>query len=454
MTMRSKIISAISSPRLCFCAWVMLVFAWACPLASAAPPPAYATLFSFCTSLDPFSCPDGAYPQAGVVFDAAGNLYGTTDNGGPAGNGTVFKLTPPRSGVGNWTETILYIFCTGGYPCPDGANPMAGLIFDSAGALYGTTGSGGTDANCGTVFKLTPAARSGGPWTEHVLYSFGSQSGDGCGPRADLIFDSSGALYGTTENGGANDAGTVFKLIPPTTTGGNWTETVLYTFCPAGSPCDGSRPLAGLIVDKPGNLYGTTIEGGSSGAGIVFKLIRPASANGVWTPQVLYNFCRLQNCADGENPQAGLTFDAAGNLYGTTSLGGNGGGGTIFKLMPPASSGGSWTESVLYNFCTQQNCADGGLPLAGLTSDGAGNLYGTTAFGGVTSAVCDANQYCGTVFKLARNGTFSVLHSFTRTGNDGAAPLAGVVVGPGNALYGTTANGGSANFGTVFKLRP
>ena len=308
---------------------------------------------------------DGSYPYAGVIFDAAGNLYGTTDWGGTYGGGTVFELTPTAGG--GWTEKVLHSFGNGA----DAAFPYACLIFDAAGNLYGTTGGGGT-YGVGTVFELSPAA--GGGWTETVLHSFNGS--DGHGPEAGLIFDAAGKLYGTTAWGGTGTdclntgCGTVFKLTP--VAGGGWTETVLHSF----SNTDGALPFAGLIFDAAGNLYGTTQQGGSYGFGTVFELT--PTAGGGWTETVLFSFNGNWSGRDGGLPEAGLIFDAAGNLYGTTGAGGTYAYGTAFELTPTA--GGGWTETVLHSF--NNNGTDGESPLAGLIFDAAGNLYGTTGGGG------------------------------------------------------------------------
>ncbi len=394
-----------------------------------------------------FNGQDGRLPQAGLIFDAAGNLYGTTEGGGTGSNcgafgcGTVFELTPAAGG--GWTETVLYSF--GG--SPDGADPLAGLIFDAAGNLYGTTGAGGT-YDYGTVFELTPAA--GGGWTETVLHNFNYNVTDGYYPYAGLIFDAAGNLYGTTSQGGTYGYGwgTVFELTPAA--GGGWTEKVLHSF-PDYNGTDGTSPYAGLIFDAAGNLYGTTSQGGTYiFRGTVFELT-PAAGGG-WTETVLHSF---GNGADADSPQAGLIFDAAGNLYGTTVEGGTGsncifGCGTVFELTPAA--GGGWTEKVLYSF--NANGTDGYYPYAGLIFDAAGNLYGTTRYGG-TSSGC-APYGCGTVFELtpAAGGTWTetVLHNFGN-GTDGATPLAGLIFDAAGNLYGTTSSGGTYGYGTVFELQ-
>jgi uncharacterized repeat protein (TIGR03803 family) len=361
---------------------------------------------------------DGENPYAGLIFDAAGNLYGTTSDGGTSNSGTLFELTPAAGGT--WTEKVLHSFSGGA----DGTHPYAGLIFDAAGNLYGTTDLGGA-YGYGTVFELTPAA--GGTWTEKVLHNFNNDGTDGIEPLAPLIIDAAGNLYGTTYQGGAyNSYGTVFELTPAA--GGTWTEKVLHSF---GSGTDGLIPYGGLIFDAAGNLYGTTAYGGTNDLGTVFELT-PA-AGGTWTEKVLWSF---GNSTDGAYPWAGLIFDGAGNLYGTTSGGGTYGHGTMFELMPAA--GGTWTEQVLHNFGSG---TDGSLPQASLILDGAGNLYGTTNDGGSYGG--------GTVFRFNTQGEV-LLQSFS--GTDGANPYAGLILDAAGNLYGTTVAGGTSNQGTVFEI--
>jgi len=372
---------------------------------------------------------DGSYPEAALVADGAGNLYGTTSQGGSsncsAGCGTVFQLTPPTTQGAQWTETVLYRFAGGS----DGAAPASNLIFDAAGNLYGTTNGGGNVSSGGTVFQLTPPLAQGGAWTETVLYRFAGGR-DGKTPLAGLVFDQAGNLYGTTLFGGTANAGTVFELMPPATQGGAWTETVLHTF---GHGNDGLDPEAGLILDNAGALYGTTITG------TVFKLTPPA-----WTEKVLFSFTGGGN--NGSWPCA-LTA-RQGLLYGLTRLGGSQANtGIAFQLTPPAG-GGAWTESTLYSF-TGGN--DGGEPCGALVSDQAGNLYGTSSGNG--------QNIPGSAFQLTPPSTTggpwieTTLHTFGG-GNDGLSPLAGVVFGKGGALYGTTSGGGSYGRGTVFRVVP
>ncbi len=339
---------------------------------------------------------DGSIPYAGVIGDSAGNLYGTASQGGTPGHGVVYKL----DSAGH--QTVLYSF-TGG---ADGGDPLAGLVRDSAGNLYGTANAGGT-AGMGAVYKLDTTGQ------ETVLYSF-TGGADGRGPVAGVIRDSAGNLYGTTQLGGAANAGVVYKVD---TTG---KETVLYTFT---GGADGGDPLAGVIRDSAGNLYGTTFLGGASG--VVYKL-DPAG-----NETVLYSF---SGGSDGALPQAGVTRDSAGNLYGTTQNGGIANAGVVYKL---AVSG---QETVLYNFT---GGADGYQPFAGVILDSAGNLYGTTSAGGTVAA--------GVVYQVDTTGHETVLYGFTG-GADGSQPYAGVMHDAAGNLYGTTCAGGPANAGAVYKL--
>jgi len=311
---------------------------------------------------------DGTLPEPSLIFDRSGNLYGTTDLGGKYEYGTAFELSPKAGG--GWAETVLHSFNHNG---KDGTYPYAGLIVDANGNLYGTTWEGGKSSpecktGCGTVFELSPKTRGG--WTETILHSFNDK--DGVLPEASLIFDASGNLYGTTFLGGKDGAGTVFELSPKT--GGDWTETILHIF---GEGSDGVYPVTSLIFDASGNLYSTTFLGGNYGYGTVFEL-SPKTGGG-WTETILHNFNNGGN--GGYIPFAALILDASGNLYGATSAGGkygsNGAGGTVFELSP--KTGGGWTETVLHSF---GNGTDGNSPASALIFDSSGNLYGTTSGGG------------------------------------------------------------------------
>jgi len=388
---------------------------------------------------------DGVWPYAGLIFDKTGKLYGTTTSGGAYGVGTVFQLTPNSNH--QWTERILHSFQNNG---KDGYWPFGGLIFDANGNLYGTTTKGGK-SGYGTVFRLTPGAHHN--WTEKVLHNFAGGN-DGSKPYAGMTFDAAGNLYGTTYEGGGTGCnglgcGTVF-LLPPT-----GALEVLHSFQDNGS--DGTNPFAGVIVASAGNLYGTTVYGPTTtnfvGAGIVFEL--SPRANGRWTENVLYTFCSAFECADGNEPYASLIFDAAGTLYGTTIYGGaTGFDGNVFQLTPGAT--GQWTESVLYDFCASRyNCNDGIYPYSGMVFDVSGNLYGTTYAGTTSGSECDYDG-CGIVFELVPggNGTWTekVLYSFH--GEDGGLPYAGLIFDATGNLYGTTNGGGAYGNGTVFEVSP
>ncbi len=390
-------------------------------------------LYSFCSQTN---CTDGNGPSGGLISDAAGDLYGTTSSGGSYNYGTVFELTP--AGGGGWTEKVLYSFNNrdgGGYPA-------AGLIFDAAGNLYGTTAGGGT-YGYGTVFEFTRSLNAvGGGWTEKVLYSFNNNGTDASNPDTSLIIDAAGNLYGTTYFGGTYDQGTVFELTP--IAGGRWTEKVLHSFNDNGT--DGYEPQAGLILDAAGNLYGTTTVGGPYGGGTVFELTRSINAvGGGWTEKVLHSFNPYSG-TDGSYPLA-LIFDAAGDLYGTTYNGGTYNVGNVFELT---STEGGWTEQVLFSF----DFGDGGAPEAGLIFDTAGNLYGTTAVGGDIGG-CSLLG-CGTAFELTPEAgggwTEQVLHSFDNNGTDGYVPKPGLTLDAAGNLYGTTAYGGTYDAGTVFEI--
>jgi uncharacterized repeat protein (TIGR03803 family) len=369
----------------------------------------YSVLYSFTGGAD------GGNPWAPLIQDAAGNLYGTTQAGGSSGWGTVFKLDASA------TETVLYSF-TGG---TDGGFPLAGLVRDEAGNLYGTTFLGGDFAcSCGTVFKLDPTGKV------TVLYTFTGYPGDGAAPNAGMVRDRAGNLYGMTSSGGAYGDGIVFKLDT------NGRETLLYTFT---GGADGSFPLGDLILDAAGNLYGTTFYGGrgcAAGCGVVFRLNKAGKLT------LLHTFT---GTPDGQGPHGGLLRDAAGNLYGATSNGGAHSWGTVFKLDRTGK------ETILYSFT---GGTDGGRTRgSGLVRDPAGNLYGMTFSGG--SGSCPDHGYgagCGVVFKLDKAGKETVLHQFT--GADGSQPRASLLRDSAGNLYGATSHGGANGQGEVFKIAP
>ncbi len=303
---------------------------------------------------------DGAYPSGALVFDKAGNLYGTAVSGGSTtcgnGCGTVFKLAPGTGGT--WTFSVIYSF-TGG---SDGFAPAFGsLIRDSSGNLYGTAEMGGKGS--GTIFKLT---RTSTGWKEHTLYEFRGGSDAGY-PLAGLSWDASGNLYGATVRGGTDNAGAVFELKHLTT---GWKESVIYNFT---GGTDGAYPeYGGVTLNAAGDVYGTAAGGGKSGQGVVFVL-KPTS--GGWKENVLHSFTGVN---DGGQPFAGLTFDSAGNLYGATAYGANG-DGTVFELVHTTTG---WRTHTLHAFTG----TDGQYPYAGVVIDSKGKLYGTTNHGGNSNA--------------------------------------------------------------------
>ena len=401
--------------------------------------------------LHKFTGQDGQHPYAGLIFDAKGNLYGTTRDGGSKDFGTVFKLTPNADG--SWKETVLYSFCSV-TNCADGADPIAGLIFGATGSLYGTTAAG-QGGGSGVVFQLKPHAD--GSWTESVLHRFTGPP-DGLEPAAGLTFDTAGNLYGTTIYGGSGPdcgsfgCGVVFELTP--NADGSWNEKVVYSFCSLMACADGALAIAGLIFDTAGNLYGTTAFGGSSshctgspsGCGVAFRLTPQTSGN--WTESVLHSFTYS---TDGGDPEAGLTLDAAGSLYGTTifgaSLCGNVTCGVVFKLKP--TSDGSWTEGVLHSFKDHPAAQ----PHAAVIFDPTGNLYGTAANSLGVSGY-------GAVFRLGpKQGggwTYTVLHTFHD--QSVSFPHGGLVLDSAGNLYGTASDCDDGNNcfgnGVVFEVSP
>ncbi len=413
---------------------IFLTFLLAATLASQ---PAQAEKFKV---LHTFHGKDGAFPGGQLVRDAAGNFYGTTIFGGKGctlptkGCGTAFKLD--KTGKQVWVHT---------FNGSNGSTPYAGLLLKKGGNLYGTTNLGGDTQcytyGCGTVFKLDRAGK------ETLLYQFKGRLGDGSYPEALLIADSAGNLYGTTYMGGESDLGAVFKLD----TANN--ETILYNFKgPIGGGGDGAYPVAGVISDAAGNLYGGTGAGGTDGKGAVFEVDRAGNET------LLYSF---SGGLDGAGPAEVLLTGSAGNLYGTTQDGGYAVCGyycgSVYELSPQ----GGWRETTLYTFCSLTNCEDGEEPMTGpLVRDKHGNLYGTTYVGG--RYTCSTNGLgCGVVFKLDSSGKETVIYNFTG-GTDGAFPIAGLTMDSVGNLYGTASQGGDLKCpqgngqgcGTVFEITP
>jgi uncharacterized repeat protein (TIGR03803 family) len=388
------------------------------------------------TVLHSLKTKEGASPLLGVIFDSSGNLYGVAGEEGGSGSGSVFELSPSGS---SWTEKTLHSFNGGS----DGSTPVGTLVFDKSGNLYGTTKLGGSHG-VGVVYELT---KSGSTWSEKVLHNFGGGK-DGEYPTGNLVFDSTGNLYGTTEGGGShgngeeNVGGTAFKVTPKSGTAS--TETVIHSF---GGSGDGISPRASLIFDSAGNLYGTTFSGGTQASGTVFEL--SPKSGGSWTESILHNFNPVLNfgSTDGASPAAGLVFDSAGNLYGTTVAGGDGGGGVAFKLSP---SGTTWSETVLFPFF--HTFYSPSYPYSGLIFDKAGDLYGATLQGNQA-----AFSFQGTVFELTptSSGYWNSITLYSFDGTHGSAPAIGsLVFDTSGNLYGATQAGGANKNGTVFEITP
>ncbi|HEX8817620.1 MAG TPA: choice-of-anchor tandem repeat GloVer-containing protein [Terriglobales bacterium] len=371
------------------------VFAAKSAAAESETTPAFTLLYSFQGA-------SGENPLAGVVMDSSGTLYGTTSEGGANGDGAVFTI------AADGTESLLYSFKGGA----DGSFPLAPLTFDSSGNIYGTTTLGGK-YGYGTVFKL---ASNG---DKSLVYSFGAGNHDGRYPSAGVLLDKQGTIFGTTQDGGGYGCGTVFKIDA------NGKESIMHNFkgVGPGHPADGAYPIAGLIRDHHGNLYGTTELGGASNDGTVFKI------DSTGRESLLLS---LDGKSGGGYPFGGVVMDAQGNLYGTAAYGGDGIGVT-FELSPAGK------ETPLHTF---QGGDDGDYPSSGLAIDKHGNLYGTTEFGGLGGA--------GVLYKITTAGKFFVQHHFD--GSDGGDLLTSPFADDNGNVYGTATEGGANGQGSVFKL--
>ena len=380
---------------------------------------------------------DGYYPNAGLTLNGTSNLFGG------AGDNAIFHLR--QSGTG-WIFSPIYDFNG-----TDGDFLSGRLTFGPDGALYGASGAGGIPdcgdgAGCGLIFSLRPTRTicrtDSCPWSQTVLYQFNPLNlpNDGYGPTGGLVFDSAGNIYGTTAQGGRYSGGSAFMLAPSR---GRWNETNLYDF---RQGANGTAPNGNLVVDRSGNVIGTTSYGGANdcfgvGCGIVFELTHNS---GGWTETILHTFT---DGADGARPFGGLISDAAGNLYGTATMGGVNGGGTVYELTP---SNGGYGFQVLYSFSGNNQ---GGGPGGILAFDSVGNLYGSTGVGGIF--------HQGTIFKLTPGGgswTLTDLHDFTG-GLGGSAPSDGPVLDPSGNLYGTATFGGTGGncpggCGVVWQITP
>jgi len=376
---------------------------------------------------------DGGFPFDQLVLDPAGNLYGVTGSGGSitecygSGCGAVFELMPRD---GRWAQTVLYSIPASASPYPD---PNGPLVRDSSGSLFGVIAYAGDPVcQCGEIYELT---RSAGVWTETDLHNFVGGASDGQYVNQGLVRDSAGNFYGSTGGGGNQDCGcgTVFEFSPGPD--GAWTETLIYQFTGAR---DGGYPSGPMAIDAQGNLYGITQSGGVYGYGTAYKL---ALSNGTWTETTLFDFT-IDASGGSVSQISGLAVDAAGDLFAAAPYAGGNQVGILYELKPTA---GYSNYSVVHTFT---GASDGGYPFGGLTTDKAGNVYGTTIYGGTY-------EY-GTVYKFVpgKGGRWNetVLHSFTN-GSDGSYPE-GVILDSSGNLYGTSAEGGANNNGIVFEITP
>lgn len=410
------------------------------------------TLHDFCHEEN---CTDGINPNASLVMDGLGNLYGATPQGGDTNSGVVFELSP-NPGHPTWKYKRLYSFCDNF--CSDSFSGASRLIIDADGNLYGTRQIGGS-ANAGYVYELVHNANRT-HWTLKIIHEFCSfaECADGMMPSSGLTYlgasagapyDGVSPLYGRTpyggntlDNQGIPGYGVAYELVR---TGNKWKESVLHTFCSqGGSQCTdgGTSYRAGLLVDGSGNLYGTTAGGGANSGGLVFEL-NPGDAGAEWPQTILYNFCAQENCADGSGPDSDLIMDAGGSLYGTSN-GGTHQLGTIFKIAP---NGANSVETVLYNFCSKAGCADGGGPAGGVTMDAKGSLFGLTTYGGRVDS--------GVLYRL-KGSTFNTLHRFCTAAycRDGFTPVGDVVLdAAGNPIF-EAQQGGRGSKGGVFQFTP
>ena len=423
--------------------------------------------------LHTFNLATAGDPVSGLATDANGNLYGTTRLGGPGscseGCGVVFKLT--KNSKGGVTYSVIHTFA-GAFS--DGGNPFGAPIVDSAGNVYGTTPNGG-HAGCGVVYRLSPT--TGGEYKETILHSFNKfnkRNDDGCNPESYLVSDAAGNLYGTTNTGGGggvngtfcdNGCGSVFRLAP--NGDGTYAESVIHSFPGTKGNTDGRNPVGGMVFDSAGNLWGSTQGGGSVGDGTVFELT--ANSDGTYTESTLYSFT---GASTGFFPNTDLVIDKAGNLYGTAVNGGKG-HGVVFKVTP--KPGGGVKESIIHAFalCNDTVCPDGIFPFNGLTIDANGTLYGTVDLGGGASNQCSTGTPalgCGIVYKLTPNAqgkfTETILYRFQGFA-DGATPGDDrLVIDADGNIFGSTAEGGNSTacpsdgFGTpggcgvVFEVTP
>jgi uncharacterized repeat protein (TIGR03803 family) len=383
---------------------------------------------------------DGSIPYQGVIVDSRGALYTAPVAGGSYGYGTVVQLVPP-SGAGPWTENILYSFSNGS----DGGNPLTNVVMDSSGALYGATEVGGA-LTCGTFYQLVPPAGGTGEWTETTLHDMACSGNGYSGVPLFIVRDpSTGVIYGGVQVGGPYGGGWIYEMAPPSG-GSGWTYTVIHDFTDNPSApgyVNGCTPF-GLIVAPAGRLYGVN-DGCGAGSGTVFRLA-PSSSGG-WNFTLIYSF----SGSDGDYP-TDLLLGSGGVLYGAGG-GGLYGQGVTYSLTPPAG-GGSWTETILHNFAAT---GDGNVPGPLMPGPG-GILYGATSGGGVNETSCSAYPGCGTVYRLTPGSggvwTEDILYEFSPTGGDASNPNMGPLVEHGGNLFGVTYYGGATGNGAVYEVHP
>jgi len=400
------------------------------------------TLHSFCPDFP--TCSDGLSPGGALLLKSR-DVFGTTYSGGNANSGGVLYELSRKGKL-----RLIHVFCKKA-PCRDGLLPIAGVIADVNGSLYGVAKEGGASGG-GLIYKLAQDADTG-KWVYTILYSFCSAAncGDGKTPAAGLTYQGAGTraaydgvspLFGTAITGGANGQGVAYKL---SFKGGSPQYAVIYNFCAQAGCSDGSGPAYKMAVDANGNVFGVA-GGGTKKSGVAYELVPNGST---YTETVLYTFCQKKNCSDGGSP-TGITLDLGGNLIGGTYIGGTADRGTVFRIVP---NGVSSQETVLYNFCSLANCADGSRPEAGFAIDASGTIFGTTSEGGEHVN----GTHGGTVFQV-KDTTETVLHSFCALEfcADGDEPVEDVVLDGAGNVYGSTASGGSGSGlgGTIFRLKP
>ncbi|MGA2697691.1 MAG: choice-of-anchor tandem repeat GloVer-containing protein [Terriglobales bacterium] len=389
------------------------------------------------------STTDGWSPSSNLISDGVGNLYGVTLFGGTFNEGSVYELSPNSDG--SWSEAVLYSFCTDYPNCTDGRGPVGGLVFDSLGNLYGTTFQGGNSCSqspygCGVVFELSPPTLRGGAWTYMNLHMFCSVSAcqDGAVSYAPLALDSAGNIYGTAEQGGTQNSGVVYELLPSS---GGWSETVLYSFCSQGNGyiCpDGAGPQTGVSFDNSGNMYGDTVTGGSAqerGGGVLYKL---SFVSGAWTEAVIRAFNAPKG---GYGPSGPVTIDSQGNLYIALFFGGYVNGASGKGVIKRLDFNGSTREFVF-------DGANGEGPSGVQLGTRRPLAYGITSF--------PLKSYNGNVYQISVTGKETILHTFCESPGclDGQYPQGGLYEDSDGNLYGTASSGGTHGLGVAFEITP